>query len=190
MAHRSARSDRSAPAGVRAQLQELPASRRRPRDGGAARRTPLEHTAATRSRNAPAAIPRVDSRPCDPCRRHSRRRICAPGGCRADCFLVDAGADGSERRARSRCAGAGGPARGTAAARSATASRHARCRIEGLCLCKAEAGLSSRVSASPRGKTAPPRWPDDPVGGLCAPPRDGLRGKSVELSVRRFEYHN
>ena len=100
----------------RCQLHQSSASRRRPRGGGGARRTPLEHTAAARSRNA-------------------------PGGYRPDCFLVDAGADGSERRARSRCAEAGGPARGADAARSATASP-----AKGLWLCEAGADLSSRAS--------------------------------------------
>ena len=147
----------------RCQLHQSSASRRRPRGGGGARRTPLEHTAAARSRNA-------------------------PGGYRPDCFLVDAGADGSERRARSRCAEAGGPARGAAAARSATASRHrAMPSRRALSLQGRSGPVVSGLPLRPAGKTDPPRWPEDPVGGLCAPPRDKLREKSVEPPVRRFE---
>ena len=63
---------------------------------------PSEHADASRSRNAPAAIPRGDSPACDPWRGDNPRRISAPGGCRPDHPLVAAGAAGHERRARSR----------------------------------------------------------------------------------------
>ena len=77
--------------------------------GGFGRRTPLEHAAAVRSRNARAAIHRVDFRPCDPRKSSDHRRIRAPGGCRPGSPIVDAPAEGYERRARSRRAEVGGP---------------------------------------------------------------------------------
>jgi hypothetical protein len=128
---------------------------RRVADARAVAAPPLEHTAATRSRNAPAAIPRVDFRPCDPPRWDRHRRISAPGGCRPDDPLVDAGADGFERRARSRCAEAGGPAGGAATARAATSSTSCPRPIRALCPCNAGSGLSARPSRFAPRKNGP-----------------------------------
>ena len=85
----------------------------RPRsDGpGFARRPPSEHADALRSRNASAAIPRGDFPACDPWRGENPRRISAPGGCRPDHPLVAAGAQGYERRTRSRRAESAGVGR-------------------------------------------------------------------------------
>jgi len=64
---------------------ELGKKRHRPPHGaGSVRRTPLEHAAAVRSRNARGAIPRADFRACDPWCTDHPWRISAPGGCRPE----------------------------------------------------------------------------------------------------------
>jgi hypothetical protein len=92
------------------------------------------------------------------------RGISVPGGCRPDRPPVDAGADGSERRARSRCAEAGGPARGAAAARSATPSP-----AKGLWLCEAGAGLSSHWHRVGARHCSPATAPPSPLVALTNP---------------------
>ena len=82
-------------------LSGLPVTQRRPWPAEAlGARHALRPACCTGRRKTGGAIPRGESRPCDPRRSDNHRRICAPGMCRTHASVLDAGASAARVRAQ------------------------------------------------------------------------------------------